>query len=71
VTKANDYIHGSWLFNSSLVALRFCQAGQWLKAAGKPHFSSVENEGLVSLVDGQYHVPSVKKLSMEAKSTKP
>ena len=34
-------------------------------------FRQWENEGLVSLLDGQYHVPSVKKLSMEAKSTKP
>ena len=33
-------------------------------------FRQWENEGLVCLVDGQYHVPSVKKL-MEAKSTEP
>ena len=34
-------------------------------------FRQWKNEGLVSLVDGQYHVPSVKKLSMEAESTEP
>ena len=34
-------------------------------------FRQWKNEGLVSLVDGQYHVSSVKKLSMEAKSTEP
>mgnify|MGYP001998915065 FL=1 len=34
-------------------------------------FRQWKNEGLVSLVDGQYHVASVKKLSMEAKSTEP
>tara|TARA_B100000902_G_C26936836_1_gene729064 strand:+ start:585 stop:734 length:150 start_codon:yes stop_codon:yes gene_type:complete len=30
-----------------------------------------KNEALVSLVDGQYHVLSVQKRSMEAKSTEP
>ena len=34
-------------------------------------FRRWKNEGLVSLADGQYHVPSVKRLSMEAKSTEP
>ena len=34
-------------------------------------FRQWKNEGLVFLLDGQYHVTSVKMLSLEAKSTEP